>query len=137
VKRVDPDPLQELAGVQQRMNRLFESAMARTNFESEGGLGSWAPVADVVESDDAVRVWLEVPGLGQEDVHLRVEGDDLVVSGEVRSDREGSGEQFHRIERSSGPFSRRFALPPDADPGSVEARCRDGVLVVTVARRGR
>ena len=135
MKRRDPDPLRELAGVQHRMNRLFESALARTDFEAEGGFGAWSPVSDVVETDRALHLWLELPGLDQRDLDVRTEGGDLLVTGELRSDREDSGEQYHRVERSSGRFTRRFPLPADVDRGSIDAKYRCGVLRITVAKR--
>ena len=134
MKRVESDPLKELAGVQHRMNRLFESAMARTNFEAEGGLCAWSPVADVVETEEAVLFWLEVPGLDQRDLEVRIEEHELVVAGELRPDREETAEQFHRIERSSGRFSRRFPLPSDVDRQSIHAQYRGGVLRITVRK---
>ena len=135
MRRGDPDPLKELAGVQHRMNRLFESALARTDFEAEGGFGSWSPVCDLVETDQALLFWLEVPGLDQRDLDVRIEGDELLVAGELKRDREDGGEQFHRIERSSGRFSRKFPLPQDVDRESIDAQYRGGVLRITVAKR--
>jgi HSP20 family protein len=135
MKRGDPDPLQELAGVQHRMNRLFESALARTDFEAEGGFGAWPPVSDVVETGDALFFWLELPGLDQRHLDVRIEGDELLVVGELPPDGEQRGEQYHRVERSSGRFSRRFPLPQDVDRGSIDAKYRGGVLRIAVAKR--
>ena len=137
MKRGDPDPLQELAGVQHRMNRLFESALARTDFEAEGGFGAWSPVSDVVETGDALHFWLELPGLDQRDLDVRIEGDELLVAGALPPDREQRGEQYHRVERSSGRFARRFALPQDVDRGSIDAKYRGGVLRIAVAKRSQ
>ena len=128
MKRGEPEPLQELAGVQHRMNRLFESALARQDFEAEGGFGAWSPVCDVVETADALQLWLELPGLDQHHFDVRIEGDELLVAGELPPDREERGEQYHRVERSSGRFSRRFPLPPDVDRASIDAKYREGVL---------
>ncbi len=129
------DPLKELVGVQQRMNKLFESALARTNFDAEGEIGGWSPVADAYETDRAMVLQIEIPGVDQGALDVRVDRDELVVQGERRMDREPSGE-YHRVERSFGKFSRRFAIPPGTDRESVEAVYRDGVLRVTLARRG-
>lgn len=129
------DPLKDLAGVQQRMNHLFESALARTNFDAEGEIGGWSPVADAYETDEGMVLQIEIPGVDQEALDVRVDRDDLVVQGERRMDREPAAE-YHRVERSFGKFSRRFAIPPGADRDSVEALYRDGVLRVTLAKRG-
>ena len=135
MKRSESEPLQELAGVQHRMNRLFESALQRRDFEAEGGFGAWSPVCDVVETADTLQFWLEIPGLDQHHLNVRIEGDDLLVAGELPPDREESGEQYHRVERSSGRFSRRFPLPPDVDRASFDAKYREGVLRIAVAKR--
>ncbi len=129
------DPLRELAGVQDRMNKLFESALARTNFDQEGGIGSWTPVADIWETLDRIVLCMELPGLDLRDLDLRVEGDDLLVRGELRQDRDEPGIQFHRVERSYGPFVRKLALPGTADRDGVAAVYRHGVLTVTVPKR--
>jgi HSP20 family protein len=132
------DPLKELAGVQQRMNKLFESALARTNFDTEGGVGAWTPVSDVFETPEGMILHIELPGLEQADIDVRVERDELIVQGDRRMDRDVAGE-FHRVERSYGKFLRRFPLPSAVDRESVEALFRDGVLTVTLTKseRGR
>ncbi|HET9300274.1 MAG TPA: Hsp20/alpha crystallin family protein, partial [Candidatus Polarisedimenticolaceae bacterium] len=135
MKRGENDPLQELAGVQHRMNRLFESALARRDFEDEGGFGAWSPVSDVVETADSLQFWLEVPGLDLHHLDVRIDGDELLVVGQLPPDREERGEQYHRVERSSGRFSRRFPLPQEVDRASIDAKYREGVLRITVAKR--
>ena len=128
------DPMRDLASVQKQMNKLVESAMARTDFQVPGGVGSWEPVADVYETDEALVVTLEIPGLRQEDIDARIDGDDLVIEGERRMDREQPGEHFHRVERSYGRFLRMFRLPPYVDRNSIDARYVDGVLKILLAR---
>ena len=131
----DWDPLKELQIVQQRMNKLFETALARTNFDAEGGVGAWIPVADVFETSEGLVVCLELPGLASSDIDVRVDGDELVVQGERRMDREHPGEQYHRVERSYGKFVRRFPLASDVDRNSAAATYNGGVLTVRLARR--
>ncbi len=126
--------MKELAKVQERMNSLFETAMARTDFDTGGGLGAWVPTADVYETDAALVFCLELPGLSLEDIDLRLEGDELIVEGERRILGE-RGEQFHRVERSYGKFARRFAIPSAVERDSVEAKYENGVLIVTLARK--
>jgi HSP20 family protein len=129
------DPLKDLVGIQERMNKLFESALARTNFDTEGGIGAWTPVADVYEDTEKLVFCLELPGLAQSDIDVRLEDDELVVRGERQMDRGAPGEQFHRVERSYGKFVRRFRLRSRIDPASVAASYHDGVLVVTLAKK--
>jgi HSP20 family protein len=130
------DALKELKKVQARMNSLFESALARTNFDAEGGLGAWSPVADVLEGDSRIVISVELPGVEHSKIDVRVDGDDLVLEGERHMGRESAeGEQFHRVERSYGSFARRFSLPSTVDRDSIEAVFRNGVLRITLAKR--
>lgn len=129
------DPLKELEGVQRRMNQLFESALARTNFDAEGEIGGWFPVADAYETGGAMVLQVELPGIDQSDLDVRVDRGELVIQGERRMEREPAGE-YHRVERSYGKFVRRFPLPPGTDRESVEAVYRDGVLRVELSKKG-
>lgn len=128
------DPLKDLAGIQERMNKLFESALARTNFDAEGGIGAWSPVADVYETAEGLVFCLEIPGLAQSDIDVRLENDELVIQGERAMTRGGTGEQFHRVERSYGKFARRFRLPSHIDRSSVAANYDNGVLTISLAK---
>ncbi len=128
------DPLKDLVGIQERMNKLFESALARTNFDAEGGVGAWTPVADVYENEESVVFCLELPGLAQSDIDIRLEDDELIVRGERKTERSAPGEQFHRVERSFGKFARRFRLRSHIDRATVSATYRDGVLTVTLRK---
>ncbi len=130
------DPLRELLSVQKRMNKLFETAFERTDFETHGEVDTWTPVADVYDLPDALEICLELPGLRLEQIDLRVEGDELVVAGERELGREGDGERFHRVERAYGKFSRRFHLPSTVDRAAVTATYRDGLLRVKLPHDG-
>ena len=129
------DPMTELRSMQRRMNDLFESALARTNFDATEGLDAWTPVADVYETEGSLVVSLEIPGVVREGIDVRIDGDELVVGGERSMDRDRGGEHFHRVERSFGSFERRFRLPSHVDRDSVSAVFRDGVLQVVLEVR--
>jgi HSP20 family protein len=129
------NPLKELTSVQRRMNKLFETALGGSDFDAGDDLDSWTPICDVYETPDALVVTLELPGLEQEQIDVRVDGDDLIVSGERAIDREQPGEQFHRVERPYGKFLRRFHLPSTVDRAAVEASFRDGALRITLPNR--
>ena len=79
---------------------------------------------------------LELPGLEQDQIELRLDGDDLIVAGERELVREQPDEQFHRVERSYGKFSRRFHLPSSVNRNAIEASYRDGLLRVALPHRG-
>ena len=128
------DPLKDLMNVQKRMNQLFESALARTEFETQEGVDSWTPISDAYQSTDALVLCLELPGLQQDQIDLRLDGDELVVEGERLMDRDRS-EHFHRVERSYGKFCRRFHLPSTVDREAVQATYRHGLLRITLPRK--
>jgi HSP20 family protein len=132
--RSDWDPLKELVSVQQRMNKLFESALARTNFDDGSGVGAWTPVADVFETDERIVFCLELPGLELADIDLKMDGDELVVQGERRMDKDGGGEQYHRVERAYGTFLRKFPLPSFVDRESAHASYQNGVLEISLRK---
>jgi HSP20 family protein len=112
------DPLQDLLAVQQRMTRLATAP------------SGWTPPVDVFETPDRYVVMVELPGLTQDDVQLQHHEGHLTVSG-VRRERESPCEQFHRIERGNGSFSRTFQLPVPVEAERITADLRDGVLTVT------
>ncbi|SDK03333.1 Hsp20/alpha crystallin family protein [Aliiruegeria lutimaris] len=93
---------------------------------------------NVSETNDAVRVTAELPGIELKDVDLSVAGNRLTVRGEKKSEKDEKGEEegreFHRVERRSGAFMRTIALPFDIDPDTVAASAKDGVLTVTVPK---
>ncbi len=134
-KRDERDPQRDLLQVQQRMNNLFETALARTDFDAPEAIDSWTPVCDAFETDAGLVLHLELPGLRQDQIELRIDGDELVVDGKREMERGSSGEQFHRVERSYGKFSRRFALPSTVERSAVQASFHDGVLQVKLPTR--
>lgn len=130
------DPLNELTTVQARMNKLFESALGMSDFDTPEEPDSWSPVCDVYESPDCLVVSLELPGLEQSQIDVRVDGDDLVVSGERAIRQEERGERFHRVERPYGKFLRRFHLPSTVNRDAIEASFRNGLLRITLLNQG-
>jgi HSP20 family protein len=129
------DPLQELLDLQERMNRLFDDTLTRDRLDEPSVLqGSWAPLADVVDTPEAYVLEVELPGLGREDVVIHAEGDEIVVRGERRPDASSRPEAFHRLERRYGPFSRGFRFSEEVDPDRIEAAFEDGLLRLTVPK---
>jgi len=133
----DWKPLSELRTVQKRLNQLFETAMAHSNYDSPEGFDSWTPVCDAYETDLAVVICLELPGLEQKTIDLRLDGDELVVEGERSMDGGQAGERYHRVERSFGRFQRRFHLPSDVNREEVTASYHNGLLRVEMPRQGK
>ena len=129
------DPWKELLAVQKRMNQLFDGALGGTEFDAPDAPDTWVPVCDVYETARALVICLELPGVHQGAIDLRLDGDELVVAGKREREKAGSDEQFHRVERSYGKFARRFRLPSTVERSAVDAAYRQGVLRVVVGKK--
>jgi HSP20 family protein len=95
----------------------------------------WSPAADVVETPEAFVITVEVPGIAREDVVVELRGGALWIRGERRLVRESAGGMYQMLERSHGPFARRFALPPDIVRDGVAAVMAEGILEITVPKK--
>lgn len=93
-----------------------------------------SPSAEAAETAASYEITLELPGMSDDEIHLEIQGDRLVVTGEKRAQREESGKDHYYSERAYGRFRRSFRLPGDADLYSIGATHKDGVLTVTVPR---
>jgi HSP20 family protein len=116
------DPIRDLLAIQHRLDRF-----------GPGSTTGWVPPVDVHETADRYVVTAEVPGLRREDVEIRVHDSHLTLSG-VRRDEGAPCEQYHRIERGRGAFSRTFELPVPVRIDDVTADLKDGVLIVIVPK---
>lgn len=94
----------------------------------------FSPSAEAAATTESYEIALELPGVAEDDIHLEVRGDRLLVTGEKRARREESGRNYYFSERIYGQFRRTFRLPADADPDEAVAAHKDGVLTVTVPK---
>ncbi len=132
------EPFRELVTVQDRLNRIFDEAFRgnRGGTEDDGALGgAWAPVVDIYEHEGNLVLKAELPGIDPKDVDVRVENDVLTLRGERKFDSDVKREQYRRVERAYGTFSRSFALPNVVDTGKIKAEFKDGVLRVALPQR--
>ena len=128
------DPSRDMAAHQERMSRMLEGFYGCP--EEALACGSWVPAVDIYSNGQHELVLkAELPDMKEEEIELTVEDNTLTLRGERKLDTEITEEQFHRIERSYGPFARRFALPPTVDAGKVRAEYKAGVLTVRLPRR--
>jgi HSP20 family protein len=127
------DPFIEL----NRMNRLFRDMWREREEGQEGSLtpSMFVPPVDISEDDNHLTVELEIPGMKEQDLHVRVDGNVLNVSGERKLEREEKGKDFRRIERQYGTFQRSITLPNSVDQNSANASYDNGVLRVQFAKR--
>ncbi|MFN8058912.1 MAG: Hsp20/alpha crystallin family protein [Vicinamibacterales bacterium] len=130
------DPFRELAGMQERMNRIFGEMYGRRGDDELMARGAWLPAVDIFENDrHEIVLKAEVPGVNREKLDVRVENNTLTLSGERQKDTDVKDEQFHRVERVFGTFSRSFVLPSTVDAEKVKADFRDGILTITLPAR--
>ncbi|NLI99156.1 Hsp20/alpha crystallin family protein [bacterium] len=111
------------------MERLFDSFFGR--WGAEDFPATWAPLVDIEETKESLIVRVEVPGMNKEDIKIQAVGDNLVISGERRSQAEDKDRHFHRIERSYGMFQRVLTLPTEVEHDKAKASYENGVLEIT------
>jgi HSP20 family protein len=127
------DPYRELATVQDRLSRLVSDAYGRALPDDDVmARGAWMPAVDIFQNKQEIVLKAELPGLDRENIDLRVENKTLTLRGERKQQNEIKEEQYHRIERSYGSFSRSFTLPETIDTEKLRAEYKDGVLTVTM-----
>jgi HSP20 family protein len=130
------DPFRDLAQLQDRINRVFGEAYRRSDGDDVLKGGDWTPLVDIFETKEhEIVLRAELPGLKRDDLDLRVENSTLTLRGERKQEKDVSKENFHRIERLYGTFSRSFSLPTTVDTEKVSANFADGVLTVTLPTR--
>ena len=132
------EPFREMATLQNRMSRLMnewnEPFSSLTGDESLNA-GSFVPPVDVYEDEHGIQLKMEVPGIDEKDIDIRLENNVLTVTGERKIEKEEKQENFHRIERRYGTFSRSFTLPNTVDNESVTASYDKGLLKIALGKR--
>jgi HSP20 family protein len=132
------DPFREFATLQNQMNRLFQDyqpTRAGQTGEEFMTTGTFVPPVDIFEDEHNITLKLEVPGINENDIDVRVENSTLTVRGERKFEKDVKEENYHRIERSYGSFSRSFTLPQTVNPEQVNADYTNGVLTISLAKR--
>lgn|SRR5262249_55639618 len=133
------DPFNELTSLQNRMNQLFSQSFPSFGLgrrvDQPLTASNFVPPVDVYEDEHSITVQAEVPGIDEKDLDVRLENNVLTISGERKMENEEKQDNFHRIERSYGRFSRSFTLPSIVDTDRVNAQFENGVLKVMIAKR--
>jgi HSP20 family protein len=127
------DPFRDVVALQNRVNSLFRDF----NDGGEGALttASFVPAVDIYEDAQKVVLKLEVPGIEEKDLDVRVENNTLIVKGERKFEKEEKEENFHRIERRYGSFYRAFTLPSTVDTENIHASYNAGVLKLELKKK--
>lgn len=129
------DPFRDLRSLQDEVNRLFSTNLSRV-FGDEGiARGAWNPTVDIFENKDQIVIEAELPGMNREDFDLSFENNVITLRGERKFEKRDESDNYHRVERSYGSFTRSFTLPPTVSGEGISAEYRNGVLRVALPKR--
>src|SRR5258708_17748288 len=128
-------PYREFSTLQDRMNRLFRETYNEGGQDQSLTTSSFAPAVDVYEDEHNVVLKIEVPGIDEKDIDVRVENNTLTVHGERKIEKEEKEENYRRVEREYGSFTRTFTLPPTVDTEKVLANYDKGVLKISLPKK--
>ncbi|MFZ0312070.1 MAG: Hsp20/alpha crystallin family protein [Candidatus Korobacteraceae bacterium] len=127
------EPYRELSALQNRLGRLFDEQYGGR--EEALTTGAFVPAVDIYEDEHSIQLKLEVPGVDEKDLDIKVENNTLTVNGERKLEKEEKEENFHRVERRYGSFTRSFTLPSTVSTDDIQADYEHGVLKVRLAKR--
>jgi HSP20 family protein len=129
------DPLRDLATMQNRLNRIVREPYSPESPEEALTTTNFAPPVDIYEDEHSIVLKMEVPGIDEKDIDVRIESNTLTVHGERKIEKEEKGENFRRVERQYGSFTRSFTLPSSVDTGQVSAHYDKGILKISLAKK--
>lgn len=127
-------PSNGISVLRKEMDRLFDRIWEGGVPEVTMPLGEWTPALDISESEDAMIVKAEVPGIEPKDIHVTLNNQILSIAGEKKFESEKKDETFYRMERSSGSFARTINLPVAVDSARVTAVFKNGILTITMPK---
>ncbi len=129
------DPFRDLITLREKMNRLFEEAFTTRGEEKDLVASTWTPSVDIYETENALILSAEVPGIDEKDIEIKIEDSTLTLKGERKFEKETKEENYHRIERAYGSFYRSFTLPHYIDQDNIKAEHENGVLKITMPKK--
>jgi HSP20 family protein len=132
------EPVREFSSLQDRlsrMNRLFRESLSSESPDEALTTTNFAPPLDIYEGEHNITLKMEVPGIDEKDIDVRIEGNTLTVQGERKFEKDEKEENFRRVERQYGSFTRSFTLPNSVDSNQVTAHYDKGVLMVNLAKK--
>ena len=132
------EPLREFSAMQDRMNRvnrLFRESYSPEGPEEALTTTAVAPPVDIYEDERNIILKIDVPGIDEKDIDVSVQNNTLTVHGERKIEKEEKEENFRRVERHYGEFTRSFTLPSSVDLGQVSAHYDKGVLKINLAKK--
>jgi HSP20 family protein len=124
-----------MSALQESMNRLFSDVRAQAPVRGEEIVqGAWIPAVDIFETNEAIVLKAELPGITAQDISVEVKDNTLTLKGEKKFEKEVKEENYHRVERSYGSFQRAFTLPGTILQEKVKAKFKDGILEITLPK---
>ena len=129
------EPFRELQDRMDRMNRLFRESYRPEGPEEALTSTSFAPPVDIYEDEHNITLKMEVPGIDEKDLDVRIENNTLAVRGERKFEKEEKEENFRRVERQYGSFTRSFTLPSSVETENIQASYDKGVLAIRLAKK--
>ncbi len=129
------NPFQSMRSLQDEINRLFSTNLGSSEDDQGLGRGVWSPHVDIYENKDHLSLEVELPGMNKEDIHITFENNVLTLSGERRFEKKNEEQNYHRVERVYGTFTRSFTLPNTVSGEGITAEYRDGVLRLSLPKK--
>jgi HSP20 family protein len=128
------EPFGGLSTLHDQVNRLFNETMFRGQGEG-AALTTWAPAVDIYETPNELVVKADLPDVNEKDIDVRVENNLLTITGERKFEKNIPEDNYLRVERSYGSFSRSFSLPNTVNAEAIQAEYKNGVLTVRLPKR--
>jgi len=125
------DPFKDLQAIQDKIDRIFEESLRGRDIVS----GGWTPAVDIYETDDAIVLEAELPGMNEKDIEVKVEDNVLSIKGERKFEQERKEENYYRMERYYGTFQRSFTLPSNIDTDKIKAEYKKGILKIEMPKK--
>jgi HSP20 family protein len=129
------EPFREFTTLQDRMYRLFHHSFGPEAQDQSLATSAFAPAVDVYEDEHNVTLKIEVPGIDEKDIDVRIENNTLTVHGERKFEKDEKEENFRRVERQYGSFTRSFTLPTTVDAEKVAANYDKGILKISLPKK--
>lgn len=128
-------PFRDFLNMQERLNRFFRDDLQRETEPNELSMPSWSPSTDIFETKDEYVFKLEVPGMTKDNIEIEFKDDTLIIKGEKKEENQVKKEDYHRIERTCGSFTRSFNIPKNVDEKKIDASMKDGILELRIPKK--
>src|SRR6266705_1381335 len=125
----------DFSTLQDRVNRIFRESFSPEGSDEALTTSNFAPPVDVYEDEHNIALKIKVPCSDEKDINVTIENNTLTVRGERRFEKDEQDENFHRVQRMYGSFTRSFTLPNTVDPEQVSAPYEKGVLKIRLAKK--